>query len=115
VVERVYKSKDKEWEKCMSDDQVHSEERKVGRRSFLSTVGAVVLGGAAALALGERLSADTNAYAQESDSDQKKPVKKKTASTRRSRKSAKSKKGSARKKGARKKKSSAEGAPDQQK
>src|SRR5215467_6170756 len=54
----------------LSNDQI-STERTFGRRSFLTAVGSIVVGGAAALALGDALEA---AAQQPSDPDAKKKV-----------------------------------------
>jgi hypothetical protein len=51
----------------LTDDQIVTE-RRFGRRSFLTAVGSIVVGGAAALALGETLEAG----AQQTDPDAKK-------------------------------------------
>jgi hypothetical protein len=51
----------------LRDDQIVTE-RTFGRRSFLTAVGTIVVGGAAALALGDKL----QAQAQQSDPDAKK-------------------------------------------
>ncbi|MGH9735857.1 MAG: hypothetical protein ACRD8A_14855 [Candidatus Acidiferrales bacterium] len=56
--------------KTLTDDQITTE-RTLGRRSFLTAVGAVVAGGAAALALGERLNASVPGGAQSMDPDKK--------------------------------------------
>ena len=53
----------------LTDDQIVTE-RTLGRRSFLTSVGAIVAGGAAALALGNRLDAATTAQ-QQNDPDKK--------------------------------------------
>jgi len=53
----------------LTDDQIVTE-RTLGRRSFLTSVGAIVAGGAAALALGNRLDAATAAQ-QQNDPDKK--------------------------------------------
>lgn len=56
--------------KTLTDDQITSE-RTLGRRSFLTAVGAVVAGGAAALALGNRLNASVPVRGQSMDPDKK--------------------------------------------
>lgn len=56
--------------KTLTDDRITTE-RTLGRRSFLTAVGAVVAGGAAALALGDRLNASVPARAQSTDPDKK--------------------------------------------
>ena len=53
--------------RTLRDDQIVTE-RTFGRRSFLTSVGSIVVGGAAALALGDAL----EAAAQQSDPDAKK-------------------------------------------
>lgn len=59
-----------EPKQTLTDNQITTE-RSLGRRSFLTAVGAIVAGGAAALALGDRLDAAV-AGQQKSDPDQKK-------------------------------------------
>ena len=54
----------------LTDDQVTTE-RALGRRSFLTAMGAIVAGGAAALALGDRLEAAIPGRAQSTDPDKK--------------------------------------------
>jgi len=55
--------------RTLRDDEIVTE-RTFGRRSFLTTVGSIVVGGAAALALGDTL----EAAAQQSDPDAKKAI-----------------------------------------
>lgn len=62
--------KPEESKKTLTDDQV-TREGTLGRRSFLTSVGAVVAGGAAALALGDRLGAAVPGRAQSTDPDKK--------------------------------------------
>lgn len=62
--------KTEQSKKTLTNDQVTSE-RTLGRRSFLTAVGAVVAGGAAALALGDRLNASVPARAQSMDPNKK--------------------------------------------
>ena len=60
-------SEARDSKRTLRDDQIVTE-RTFGRRSFLTAVGTMVVGGAAALALGDRL----QAAAQQSDPDAKK-------------------------------------------
>jgi hypothetical protein len=60
-----------EAKQTLTDSQITSE-RTIGRRSFLTAVGAIVAGGAAALALGDRLNGAVAGRQQSSDPDQKK-------------------------------------------
>jgi hypothetical protein len=62
----------------VKDDEIITE-RKFGRRSFMTAVGALVVGGAAALAMGERMEAGSAALQQRSDPDQKKTTTKKAS------------------------------------
>ncbi|HEX5423635.1 MAG TPA: hypothetical protein VFW94_08805 [Candidatus Acidoferrales bacterium] len=62
--------KTEQSKKKLTEDQITTE-RTLGRRSFLTAVGAVVAGGAAALALGDRLNASVPGRAQSMDPDKK--------------------------------------------
>lgn len=67
----------------VKNDEIITE-RKFGRRSFMTAVGTLIVGGAAALAMGERLEAGNAAILKRSDPDQadkKKTSSKKTTKT----------------------------------
>lgn len=64
-----------ESKKTLTDGEITTE-RTLGRRSFLTAVGAVVAGGAAALALGDRLKAATPLQSTDPDKKPADPDKK---------------------------------------